>query len=52
VNDIRKKQWILENNYRYYIIWEMDLMNNYEKCKNELFEFIKSEKIQGESNGN
>jgi G:T-mismatch repair DNA endonuclease (very short patch repair protein) len=48
-NDIKKKKYLLENNYRLYIIWEKDLYTNLQLALNNLKNFINSDKIFEES---
>ena len=39
--DIRKHQFLINNNYRILYLWEDDIMNNLDKCILLINEFIK-----------
>jgi hypothetical protein len=49
INDIEKKNWCIKNNYRFYTIWEMDLVNNLHKTLNNFKDFISLNLIEGDS---
>jgi G:T-mismatch repair DNA endonuclease (very short patch repair protein) len=44
-NDIKKYNYIIESGYRLFVIWEMDIYNNFERVKDHLLKMI-----QGDTN--
>jgi len=49
LNDKEKENWCINNNYRFYIIWELDLINNVEKVLKDFKNFMMSNLIKGDS---
>ncbi len=41
LNDIAKKEWILNNGYNLLVLWEMDIYNDIDKIKNLINEYTK-----------
>lgn len=40
INDLQKKEWLLQNNYNLLVIWETDIYTNLEKIKILLHDYI------------
>lgn len=46
LNDINKKNWLLDNDYNLLVIWEMDIYQNLESIKTILHEYIKQKHLK------